>query len=126
MVRFAGYRDDVARLTQGADILAITSVAVEAQSRTAPQAFASVTPVVASDIGGVAELVRPGQTGWLVAPGDAVAYADAFIAILDAPDAASAVTKRARDLAETSLRIQDKMSETLAVYEKIIGKGTAS
>jgi glycosyltransferase involved in cell wall biosynthesis len=125
-VRFAGYRDDVARLTQGADILAITSTAVEAQSRTAPQGFASLTPVVASNMGGVAELVRPGETGWLVPPGDAGAYADAFIAILDAPDKAAEVTNRARDFAETSLRIAAKMAETLAVYEKFIGKGTAS
>ena len=120
MVRFAGYRDDVARLTQGADILAITSVAVEAQSRAAPQGFASLTPVVASNMGGVAELVRPGETGWLVTPGDAVAYADAFAEILDGRQAAAAVTARARLLAETSLRIDAKMAETLAVYEKLI------
>ena len=125
-VRFAGYRDDVARLTQSADILAITSTAVEAQSRTAPQGFASLTPVVASNIGGVAELVRPGETGWLVAPGDWGAYADAFIAILDAPDAAMAVTKQARGFAEQSLRIGPKMAQTLMVYETLINKRTAS
>ncbi|MBT7571293.1 MAG: glycosyltransferase family 4 protein [Rhodospirillaceae bacterium] len=125
-VRFAGYRDDVARLTQGADILAITSTAVEAQSRTAPQGFASLTPVVASNIGGVAELVRPGETGWLVAPGDARAYADAFIAILGVPDKATEVTRRARELAEASLRIQPKMAETLMVYDALINKRTTS
>ena len=71
-------------------------------------------------MGGVAELVRSGETGWLVTPGDAVAYADAFAEILDGRQAAAAVTARARLLAETSLRIDAKMAETLAVYEKLI------
>lgn len=119
-IRFAGYRNDVARLTQGADILAITSIAVEAQSRAAPQAFASLTPVVASRIGGVGELVRAGETGWLVPPGDAIAYADAFCEILDGPEAVASITAGARQLAEASLRIDAKMAETLALYARLI------
>ncbi|MDP6429400.1 MAG: glycosyltransferase family 4 protein [Rhodospirillales bacterium] len=129
-IRFAGYRNDVARLTQGADILAITSIAVEAQSRAALQAFASLTPVVASRIGGVGELVRAGETGWLVPPGDAIAYADAFCEILDGPEAAASITAGARQLAEASLRIDAKMAETLALYERLVAgkqpKGPAS
>ncbi|MEE2761494.1 MAG: glycosyltransferase family 4 protein [Pseudomonadota bacterium] len=119
-VRFTGYRNDVPRLTQAANILAITSIAVEAQSRTAPQAFASLTPVVASDVGGVSELVQPFETGWLVPPGNAAAYANAFEEILDEPGRTKGITKRARVLAESTLRIDVKMAETLAVYENRI------
>jgi glycosyltransferase involved in cell wall biosynthesis len=42
------------------------------------EAMASHIPVVATAISGVPELVRPGETGWLVPPEDAYAIADAL------------------------------------------------
>ena len=119
-ISFAGYRDDVPRLTQAADALMITSIAVEAQSRAAPQAFASLTPVIASRIGGVAELVCPGQTGWLVTPASPAEYADALSEVFGHPEKAAATVKKARALAEDKLRIDARMADTLAVYQSII------
>lgn len=115
-VRFTGYREDVARLTQAADIQVITSVAVEAQSRTAPQAFAARTPMIASRIGGVAELVADGVTGRLVPPGDVKAYADAIEITLDDPQATERMVDSARTLAERDLTMNRKMAETLDSY----------
>jgi glycosyltransferase involved in cell wall biosynthesis len=43
-------------------------------------------PVIATLIGGIPELVRPGEDGWLVPAGDAAALADATKACLDATD----------------------------------------
>ena len=119
-VVFTGYRDDVARLTRASDALCVTSVAVEGQSRAVPQAFACATPVVASRIGGVPELVVPGETGWLVEPGDAAGYADALAEVFDDREAARAVTVRARAFAEAHLTVDAKMAETLAVYDAAI------
>ena len=93
-VIFTGYRDDAPRLAQASDALVVTSL-MEAQSRTVPQAFASAIPVVASRVGGVPELVTPGETGWLVEAGDVKGFADTLIAILDAPEEARRVTERA-------------------------------
>ena len=115
-VRFTGYRDDVARLTQAADILTIMSVAVEAQSRTAPQAFAARTPVIASDIGGVSELVEDGVTGRLVPPGDVTAYADAIERTLDDPTATERIVDTARALAMRDLTMDGKMAASLDSY----------
>ena len=119
-VIFTGYRDDVARITRASDALCVTSVAVEGQSRAVPQAFACETPVVASRIGGVPELVVPGEAGWLVEPGDAAGYADALSEIFDDPEGARAVTARARRFAEAHLTVDAKMAETLAVYDAAI------
>jgi glycosyltransferase involved in cell wall biosynthesis len=119
-VRFTGYRDDVARLTQAADILTIMSVAVEAQSRTAPQAFAARTPVIASNIGGVAELVADGETGRLVAPGDVTAYADAIERTLDDPTTTNRIVEAARTLAMRDLTMDGKMAATLDSYRSAL------
>ena len=119
-VVFTGYRDDVPRLAQASDALVVTS-RIEAQSRTVPQAFASAVSVVASRVGGVAELVTPGETGWLVEAGDVAGYADALAAIFDAPEEARRVTERARLYAERNLTQAGKMAQIMALYEALVG-----
>ena len=116
---FAGYRDDISRITQGSDVLAILSI-LEAQSRTAPQGFASGTPVLAHRVGGVPELVRDGETGWLVGIGDTPGTADALCRILDGPEAAREITIRARRFAEQHLRMKAKLADMMTVYEQAI------
>ena len=116
---FAGYRDDIQRVTQGSDVLAILSI-LEAQSRTAPQGFAGGTPVLAHRVGGLPELVRDGETGWLVGIGDTPGTADALCRILDGPEATREITVRARRFAEEHLRMETKLAETMAVYERAI------
>jgi glycosyltransferase involved in cell wall biosynthesis len=118
-VVFTGYRDDVPRLAQASDALVVTS-RIEAQSRTVPQAFASVVPVVASRVGGVSELVTPGETGWLVEAGDVAGYADALAAIFDAPEEARRLTDHARHYAERHLTQAGKMALTVALYETLV------
>jgi len=49
------------------------------------EAMVSKIPVVATSISGVPELVRPGETGWLVPPEDVSALADALIEIYENP-----------------------------------------
>ncbi len=122
LVSFAGYRDDIPRLTQACDAQVITSISVEAQSRTVPQAFASRTPVVASRVGGVAELITDGETGRLVGIKDVEGYADALTGILDDKVAASRMTNAARTFAEQNLRMDRKMAETLAIYEGLVSR----
>ncbi|WZB76825.1 glycosyltransferase family 4 protein [Achromobacter insuavis] len=63
-VVFAGHRADVADLIHASDVVLVPS-ATEAWSRVVPESFAVRCPVVASNVGGLPEIVRPGDTGWL-------------------------------------------------------------
>ncbi len=49
------------------------------------EAFALARPVIATHVGGIPELVTPGASGWLVAPGDVESLANAMREALDAP-----------------------------------------
>ena len=49
------------------------------------EALALHRPVIATYIASIPELVRPGETGWLVPAGDVTALADAIVALLDSP-----------------------------------------
>jgi hypothetical protein len=75
--------DEVTRLLRKADVLVQPSVvASDGQMEGIPvslmEAMATGVPVIASNISGIPELVRPGVTGWLVPPGEPEALAGAL------------------------------------------------
>lgn len=65
------------------DVLVVPSIWYETFSLITHEAFAAGTPVVASDIGALREVVRDGVDGLLFAPGDAAALAERLRGLLD-------------------------------------------
>jgi sugar transferase (PEP-CTERM/EpsH1 system associated) len=100
-VWLAGSREDVPQLLSALDVFVLPSLA-EGISNTILEAMACALPVVATRVGGNAELVREGETGFLVPRADPQAMARALLAYVD--DAAlrhehgSAARKRAEDV----------------------------
>ena len=108
-VTFTGYRnqDEVAdHLAQG-DLFALPSFA-EGVPVVLMEARASGLPVLATRIAGIPELVEDGLSGRIVAPGDADAFSDAMIALLDDPAQARALGQagRARIAQDFDVRIE--------------------
>lgn len=64
------------------------------------EAMAAGVPVVATAVGGVAELLDDGAAGWLVPPGDPAALADVLRRMASDPDARAARVRRGRVQAE--------------------------
>ncbi len=63
-VRFVGVRTDVADLLHAADVFMLSSLS-EGISVTLLEAMAAKLPIVATDVGGNAEVIEHGRTGWL-------------------------------------------------------------
>jgi len=80
-VQFLGRIDNVAPLLSGADLFLLPSEN-ESFGLSALEALACGVPVVASNAGGIPEVIRPGITGALCAVGDVTAMGDAALAIL--------------------------------------------
>jgi glycosyltransferase involved in cell wall biosynthesis len=78
-VTLVGEVTDVWPYIYAADAVAVPSVKPESYPTIALEAIAAGRPVMASDIGGLPEIVRPGR-GWLIAPGDIDAWAAGLIA----------------------------------------------
>jgi phosphatidylinositol alpha-mannosyltransferase len=101
-----------ARLLRSAAVLCAPSLRSESFGLVIAEAFAAGVPVVASDVAGYRELVRP-DCGRLVPPGDPDALADALRALLsDRPArvaASAAARRRAQELAWP--RVADRVLE---------------
>jgi glycosyltransferase involved in cell wall biosynthesis len=76
-VELLGLRDDVGDLLNEADLFVLASRS-EGLPLSILEAMAAGLPVVASAVGGIRELVRDGETGWLVPPGDDRSLAQAI------------------------------------------------
>lgn len=79
---FAGARDDIAQIMRGLDCFVLPSLG-EGISNTILEAMASALPVIATRVGGNAELVDDGTTGQLVNAGDVAALAAAISIYFD-------------------------------------------
>ena len=105
-VRFGGARGsgDVAQALRGCRVCVVPSLRladgrVEGMPTVVAEALAAGARLVATATGGIPEVVRDGENGWLCPPGDPEALAAAMLRALDAPDAA-AVAARGREAAE--------------------------
>ena len=80
-VVFTGRREDVPSVTAALDVAVLPSYR-EAQGLVILEAMALARPVVASNVGGIPEMIEDGVTGLLVPPHDADALAAAIIRLL--------------------------------------------
>ena len=96
-VRFLGFRSDVPELMASMDVVAHTSIVAEPFGRVVVEAMMCGRPVVATRGGGVTEIIRDGETGLLVPPGDASALAAALGTILSDPALAQRLGQSGRE-----------------------------
>jgi glycosyltransferase involved in cell wall biosynthesis len=119
-VRFAGFRSDVDNVYGAADVVAVPSTQPDPLPNSALEAAAAGCCVVAAAHGGLPEIIRDGETGRLVAPGDPSALASALAALRDDPaqrerfGAAAAADVRAR-FAPARL-----LERTQALYDELL------
>ena len=120
VVRMTGFRRDIPEVMAALDVLVLPSIRSEAASQVIPQALAVGTPVVATDVGGSGEIVRDGDTGRLVPPGDPLALASAILDCLGDPAGARAMARRGQAVVRARHSLDAAMARTLAVYEELL------
>jgi glycosyltransferase involved in cell wall biosynthesis len=83
-IHMLGTRRDVPNVLAGLDIFCLAT-RQEAMGTAFLEAAASGLPVIGTDVGGVCEMMRPGETGLLVPLDDAQALQHALIQLIDSP-----------------------------------------
>jgi len=110
-----GDRTDVAAIMRSLDCFVLPSLA-EGISNTILEAMASGLSVIATDVGGNADLVSHGDTGWIVPANDANALMQAIERCANAPDDAAAMGRRGRDLVQSRFSLQSMIDQYDALY----------
>ena len=98
-VHCPGYTTKRLEDLKGLDVFVLPSL-LEGIPRCIMEAHAAMVPVVATDIDGIRALVKPGETGLLVSPGDPDALAAAINHVLNSPELARKLALAGRKLIE--------------------------
>ncbi len=111
-----GERSDVAAIMRGMHAFALPSLA-EGISNTILEAMASGLPVIATDVGGNADLVLKGKTGEIIAAADPLAMAHRILNLAHEPARARAMGAAGRQRVEASFSMQAMVKNYQYVYD---------
>lgn len=112
-----GERGDVPELMRGLSAFALPSLA-EGISNTILEAMACGLPVLATEVGGNADLLRAGETGLLLPAGDSGAMAQALLQLARDPARARAMGVAGRARVEAQFSLAAMVRSYCAVYEQ--------
>jgi glycosyltransferase involved in cell wall biosynthesis len=108
---FAGFHPDTSPFMRSFDMFALPSLS-EGLSSAILEAMAASLPIVATDVGGIPELVINGDNGLLVAPADPVALAQAILQLAEDPQQSLRMGQRGRSRMEERFTLERKIQET--------------
>jgi D-inositol-3-phosphate glycosyltransferase len=101
------------------DVLVCPTIIEEAFGKIIVEAMSASTPVVASNIGAIPELINPDVTGLLVPPNDITALSNALIRILGDPHLASNIGRNGLDFVQNKFTYAAASKQCLSIYESI-------
>jgi glycosyltransferase involved in cell wall biosynthesis len=116
-VVFTGRRDDIPAVTASLDVAVLPSWR-EAQGLSILEAMAMSRPVVASDVGGIPEMIEDGVTGLLVEHDNPVALAGALTRLLKDRAWAAAIAKAGHDLVHERFCIELMVKAIEQIYDE--------
>lgn len=119
-VTFAGHREDVPAVLRALDVLCIPSTKHEGVPQIGLQALACKTAVVGSDVGGIPEIIRPGETGRIFPANDAIALASAIRAALAETEFTRTLKESGRVFVEKNSSIERMLDHLDALYARHI------
>ncbi|WAC72465.1 TIGR03088 family PEP-CTERM/XrtA system glycosyltransferase [Roseateles sp. SL47] len=120
-----GERSDVPAVMRGLHVFALPSLA-EGISNTILEAMASGLAVVATEVGGNADLVTPQISGLLVAAGDPQPMATALLRLARSPAQAAAMGDAGRHRVERDFSMRAMVARYQGLYDRLRGQSPAS
>ncbi len=117
-ILMTGYREDIPAILSFTDLGIISSVA-EGMPQFLFQILAMGKPVIATEVGGIPEVVTSGVNGLLVPPEDPAALAKAMVQVLGDPETARRLGEKGRRLVEQEYTVEKMAEKVYRVYQKV-------
>jgi glycosyltransferase involved in cell wall biosynthesis len=120
IVEFAGFRNDIHVAIAELDILVHASTRPEPFGQVIIEGMAAGKPVVATNAGGVPEIIEDGVTGYLVPMSDAESMARVINELLDDPQAAFATSVRGQRHVAMNFSITKTVDGVVTAYRQLL------
>jgi glycosyltransferase involved in cell wall biosynthesis len=118
IVFFLGFRKDVAKILSSLDLFVLSSY-LEGMGSSILDAMACRLPVVATNVGGIPEVVIHGETGLLVPPRDPTALARAILKLYNNKTLASRLGQKGYELVHRKFSAEAMADKVVSLYERI-------
>ncbi|MBF0478619.1 MAG: GT4 family glycosyltransferase PelF [Candidatus Omnitrophica bacterium] len=120
-VEFLGNRQDVPELLSQVDVLVVPSITQESFGRTIIEAQAVGVPVVATEVGGVVDIIEHERNGLMIPAKDIDAMVAAVNRLLKDRELCERMTAEAKKKIDQEYTLEKMAVRTLAVYDEILG-----
>jgi glycosyltransferase involved in cell wall biosynthesis len=117
-VIFAGFQRDVLPYYAAMDVVVLPSIEMEGLGRALQEGGLLGRPGIGTDLGGIPEAIREGETGFVVPVGDVDALADRMETLVADPALRERMGAAAHDYISATFTVQAMVAGTLAVYER--------
>lgn len=120
VVEIGSVTHDMLNFYRSLDVFVLPSLGCEGLPLTILEAMGSALPVIATDVAGSAEVIRDGVDGLIVAPGDALALADAIGSLCADSTLRQAMGKKAAQRVSENFTDRAMVDGVYAVYTRIL------
>lgn len=122
LITYVGYvsEHDLPNIYAAADVFVLPSIWEEGFGMTMLEAMATGKPVIATNVGGIPEIIDNQRTGILVEPRDPIRLASAIISIIKDEGFAKEIGKNARQIVEKKFEWRLIAKRTIELYETLI------
>ena len=117
-IHFLGWRNDIPQILKSSDIFVLPSLK-EAFGLVILEAMASEVPVIATNTGGVVDIIKDGKTGYLVPPSSSEKITEAIRLILQNADQKRDIIASALENVKQNFTAERMTQNTIEVYDKI-------
>ncbi len=118
---FLGIQRDIPEILSHLDCLVMATTTHEAFGRVIIEAQAAGVPVVATEVGGVVDIIEDKKNGLLVPPGSPDEIAEAVIRIYREPELARSLAENAHKKVQEKYNLELMVRQTIDVYKEALG-----
>lgn len=116
-----GWRDDIADILSGIDIFVLTSL-WEGLPISVLEAMLMSKPIIATNTGGIQEVINEGKNGFLIAPRNMALMSGKLVELLKNTELRETVGKNARDYLNSNFQLQRMINSNQNLYDELIKK----